>query len=216
MEGDIFHIINRGVDKRKVFFEKNDYFRFIYSLHDFNSNSVTAVSYFNRRNSAMRKPKKDSDKLVDVLCWCLMPNHYHVLVQEKTEGGASLFSKKISSGYTQYFNLKNERSGVLFQGRSKIIKVIQDNHFMYLPYYIFANPVKLIDSNWKERGIKDFKQVEKYLDNYLYSSYKDIIDTRKLSFVVNKDLFFERFTLNREAFRKDFLDWLFGYAKAEN
>ncbi|MBU1255683.1 transposase, partial [Patescibacteria group bacterium] len=150
MKGDVYHILNRGVEKRKVFLNEKDYFRFVYSLYDFNNKDTTSLSYWNRRkyndHSAIRKPKKSKDnQLVDILCWCLMPNHYHILVQEKSDGGASMFSKKISSGYTQYFNLKNKRSGVLFQGKSKIIQIKQDDHFMYLPYYIFSNPIKLIE-----------------------------------------------------------------------
>ena len=92
MKGDIFHILNRGVEKRRIFLDEEDHLRFVNNLYDFNNKSVTILSYLNRRSSpsAMRKP---NDELVDILCWCLMPNHHHILVREKINRGASIFSK---------------------------------------------------------------------------------------------------------------------------
>jgi len=214
-----FHILNRGVEKRTIFLSEKDCFRFVYSLYDFNDEGITLKSYYNRR-LAMRKPntikllnvENKKNELVDVLCWCLMPNHYHILVQEKSDGGASMFSKKIGSGYTQYFNLRNKRNGVLFQGRSKIIPVRKENYFVYLPYYIFSNPVKLIEKSWKENGIKNPRQVRNFLENYKWSSYLDIIGKSDFPFVINKKSFFELFSSNRKQFERSFLEWLFDSA----
>ncbi|MFH1671577.1 MAG: hypothetical protein ABH889_02290 [Candidatus Portnoybacteria bacterium] len=222
MEGDVFHILNRGVEKRKIFLNEKDYFRFVYGLRDFNDKNTTPLSYWNRRkynNSAIRKPNKksdrDNDELVDVLCWCLMPNHYHILVQEKIDGGSSVFSKKISSGYTQYFNLKNKRSGVLFQGKSKIILIERDEHFMYLPYYIFSNPIKLVERDWKEESIKNLEKVMEFLKNYKWSSYLDITEKNNFPFIINKKSFSNLFGLNGKQFQKNFIEWIFGYRIAE-
>jgi len=153
--------------------------------------------------------------LVDVLCWCLMPNHYHILVQEKIDGGSSVFSKKISSGYTQYFNLKNKRSGVLFQGKSKIILIERDEHFMYLPYYIFSNPIKLVERDWKEESIKNLEKVMEFLKNYKWSSYLDITEKNNFPFIINKKSFSNLFGLNGKQFQKNFIEWIFGYRIAE-
>lgn len=209
MKGDIYHITNRGVEKRKVFLGDEYYIRFINNLHDFNDVNITPRSYYERRtyNLVMRKP---DDELVDIICVCLMPNHYHVLVQEKVDGGASLFSKKISSGHTQYFNLKNNRSGVLFQGRTKIILVSEDKHFLHLPFYIFLNPVKLIEPQWKEKGIKNSKKAIIFLENYKWSSLNETILGKDNTFtgVVKNSLFFELFDTNPKRFKKDIFEWL--------
>ncbi len=211
MKGDILHILNRGVEKRKIFLEEEDYLRFVYSLYDFNDKNLTLMPYYDRRrypiSLAIRKP---SDELVDIFFWCAIPNHFHILVQEKIKGGAGLFSKKITSGYTQYFNLKNNRSGVLFQGKTKILPVKRDEHFLYLPYYILSNPVKLVETNWKERGIKDFKKVIKFLEDYRWSSYQDITGKENFPFIINKKLFFEIFDTNEKQFKTDFLEFLNG------
>lgn len=209
MKGDIFHLLNRGVEKRKIFLTKEDYLRFVYNLYDFNDVENTTSSYFYRRQvfSDVRR-LKDKNELVDDLCWCLMPNHPHVLIQEKIDGGASIFSKKIIGGYTKYFNDKNDRDGVLFQGRSKIIRVTHDPHFIYLPFYIMANPINLIEPDWREKGIRDLNGVIRYLENYKWSSFPDLIGKENFPFVINKNLFYDLFDTNEKQFKKDFIEWL--------
>lgn len=213
MVGDIYHILNRGVEKRKIFLDDEDYFRFRDDLKDFNSKKRVPMSHYDRRklNLDIRYP---SDALVDILCVCLMPNHYHLLVQEKIDGGAGIFASKIGIGYTHYFNQKNERNGVLFQGRSKRILVKKDAHFIHLPYYILANPVKLIEPGWKEKKLKNKKEAIKFLDNYKWVSFRDIVSNEKgiFSEVINKKLFLRifGFASGRE-FEKYFIEWLSGF-----
>ena len=219
MEGNFFHILNRGVEKRKIFLDKEDYLRFIHNLRDLNDKS-NVMSYFDRRlNLEMTPPslrrrkrtKRQKDELTDVLCWTLMPNHPHIFVQEKIDGGASIYTRKLTGGYTMYFNQKHERSGTLFQGRSKIILIERDAHFLHIPYYIFSNPIKLIESEWKEKGIKNLKKVIEFLENYKYSSLPDIIGKNNFPEIINKKLFYEIYDTNEKKFKKDFIEWLEGF-----
>lgn len=203
------HILNRGVDKRKIFLSEGDYIRFVYNCYDFNNTKNAIESYYRRRKKAMsdvRRPTKD--EIVDIISWSLLPNHFHILVQEKVDGGASLFSKKIVGGYTKYFNENNDRNGVLFQGRSKIIRVKRDEHFLYLPFYIMANPVGLIAPNYKTKGIKNFKKAIKFLEDYRYSSLNDFVDEGDFAFMANAEAFFKVFNSNKKQFKKDFREWL--------
>jgi len=209
MKGETFHLLNRGVEKRKIFLTNEYYLRFVYNLYDFNDVKNVILDYSYRRRTLI--DKKSKEELVDVLCWCLMPNHIHVLGKEKIDGGMSIFSKKIVGGHTKYFNDKNKRSGVLFQGRSKIIKITRDVHFDYLPFYILSNPIKLIEPNWKEEGIKDFRKVTNFLEDYRCSSYLDLIGKDNYPFIINKALFYELFNTNQDKFKKDFTDWLSSY-----
>jgi putative transposase len=212
MKGDIFHILNRGIEKREIFYSTEDYLRFVHNLYDFN-NTDYSLPY--PRRSELRKfgHRMSTGQLVDLLCWCLMPNHSHNLVMEKINGGSSAFSKKIFGGYTKYINEKQERSGVLFQGRSKIIPVKEDPYFIYLPFYIMANPVDLIEPNWKEKGIKNLAKVISFLENYRWSSFSDLIGKENLSLVINKNLFYEIFQTNEKKFKEDFVEWLKSYKK---
>ncbi len=209
MKGDIIHLLNRGVEKRKIFIDEEDYLRFINNLYDFNNIDNVTLPYQWRRKLLINE--KSEEELVNILCWCLMPSHHHILSQEKIDSGVSNFSKKIMVGHTRYFNDKNKRSGVLFQGRSKIIKVTKDVHFDFLPFYIMSNPVKLIEPRWKEEGIKDFEKVINFLENYKYSSFLDLIGEDNYPQLINKELFYELFNTNENKFKKEFIDWLASY-----
>lgn len=210
MSGDFFHIVNRGVEERVIFYSDNDYLRFSHNLQDFNSEEL-ARPYPIRRIRHRMSNKEDGNKIVDLLCWCLMPNHVHVFAREKIDAGASNFSKKIFGGYTKYINEIRKRKGVLFQGRSKIILVERDEHFFHLPYYIMANPVSLIEPNWREKGIADLEKVINFLENYRWSSFPDIIGKSNFPEIIDKTLFYELFETSEEKFKKDFIEWLSGY-----
>lgn len=211
--GDIFHLLNRGVEKRKIFLNTTDYVRFAHNLFDFNDRDNADQSYYIRRkqNSLYTEVAPPYKKeIVDVFCWTLMPNHPHILITEREAGFAGVFSRKVFGGYTMYFNEQNERNGVLFQGRTKIIRVKRDAHFIYLPFYIHLNPLDLFQSNWKKDGIKDINGAIKFLEEYRWSNLRDIIGIGNGEFahVTNKELFFKIFTTNEKQYRKDFRTWL--------
>ena len=150
----------------------------------------------------------DKEPIVDILAWCLMSNHFHLLVKEKTKGAAGQFSKKITGGYTQCFNLKRNRSGVLFQGKTKIIPVNNDPHFLYIPYYIFTNPIKLKQPDWKEAGVKKPAEMLNFIENYKWSSLQDTIGKNNFPEVVNKKLFFELFNTDEKEIKKEIKNWI--------
>jgi len=115
------------------------------------------------------------NRLVSVCIWCLMPNHFHLILKETREGGITQFMQKLMTAYSMHFNKKYERSGPLFTTpfRSKHIK--DDKYFQCLFGYVHLNPVKIIDSKWKEKGIKDIKKAKDFLRKYKYSSYLDFL-----------------------------------------
>jgi len=115
--------------------------------------------------------KKDS--LVDIGAYCLMPNHFHILLKEKTENGISKFMKKLSTGYSMYFNKRYERTGRLFEGTFKSVHADSDEYLKYLFAYIHLNPIKLINPVWKEEGIRNSVEAKLFLSGYSFSSYLD-------------------------------------------
>lgn len=207
MKGDIFHILNRGIEKGKIFSETNDYLRFVLSLYKFNNKDL-ALRFEGSKDFFGDPPKQN--KIVEILQWNLMPNHYHLLLQEKIDGGTVELVKRLGNGYTKYFNIKNNRSGYLFQNAAKIIPVVREKHFLYLPFYIEANPVELIEPDWKENGIKNLKKVIEFLKSYRWSSYQDHIGIMNFPDIINHDLFFEIFDTNLNQYKIDFLEWLRG------
>lgn len=146
--------------------------------------------------------------LVDVGAYCLMNNHFHLLVREVKEGGLSAFMQKLITAYTMYFNLKYERAGPLFSGRFKAQHVDNDRYLRYLFIYLHLNPVKLLESEWKKEGIRDKKRAERFLQNYRYSSYQ-IFRGMKMaeSVILNRVSFPEYFQTPKE-FSEFINEWL--------
>ncbi len=177
----IYHIYNRGVEKRKIFMDEQDYKVFLNLLKRY----LTPPEDFYHKKTSLQIPlqvepvrrlppirQSDIDKKIRLLCYCLMPNHFHLMIQQLTERAIIDFMRRLSNSYTKYFNEKYKRVGSLFQGRYKAALVTKEEHFLYLPYYIHRNPEKL----------------NKKIKNYPYSSYGDYIGTRNTKWIYKKDL----------------------------
>ena len=175
---EIYHIYNRGVEKRTIFLNEKDYLRFMVNLYEFNNIAPAFNSgYFLNRDSIevrLQYPRKK--KLVEILVFCLMPNHYHLLLRQCIENGITYFMRKLGTGYTNFFNLKYERVGALFQGKFKAILLEQEAHFIHLPHYIHLNPLELIMSEWKEQGGVNAKKAMGFLEQYRWSSFPDYLE----------------------------------------
>ncbi len=184
---EIFHIYNRGTEKRKIFLERKDYERFLALLYLSNSDSSVHIS--NQRGLTLTDllELERGQALVDIGAYCLMPNHFHLLIHQKVEGGISKFMQKLVTGYTMYFNLKHQRNGALFQGRFKSRHAGEDRYLKYLLSYIHLNPAQYT--------------------KYPYSSYADFIGkTRPHGKILNKEsipLYFE----SPEQFIEELKEW---------
>lgn len=195
--GEYYHIYNRGTDKRPIFLSSNDYNRFILLLHLCNNTAQIDISNLIRGGLSFTELMniEVNHRLVDIGAYCLMPNHFHILVREKQENGISLFMKKLLTAYSMYFNIKHRRSGGLFEGPFRATHANKDEYLKYLFSYIHLNPVKIIDPKWKENGIANRVEAKKYLEKYFYSSYLDYLGTkRKEEKILNKSAFPEYFS----------------------
>lgn len=171
--GEFYHIYNRRNEKNTLFLDDSDYQRFIVLLYLCNSKLHINLSEFPEECNFFDLNRGDS--IVDIGAYCLMPNHFHLLIREKIDNGISLFMQKLSTAYSMYFNKKHFRTGSLFESRFKASHVSDDRHLNHLFAYIHLNPIKLIDKNWKETGISNKEEAKKFLDTYQYSSYLDYI-----------------------------------------
>jgi len=205
--GNIYHILSRGVDKRKIFSDDKDYLRFIHDLFEFNDiESPTNLNYFFKKNSmVIARPyihdKRPRKLLVEILTFCLMPNHYHLLLRPRFDNGITKFMKKLNMGYARYFNEKYKRSGTLFEGRYKSISVKNEAHFIHLPFYIHLNPLDLKSPEWRN------KEVIKFLENYRWSSFPDYVGKKNFPSVTQREFLLEFFE-GPEQYKKDTIKWL--------
>jgi len=212
-ENDCFyHVYNRGADKRRIFQEQGDYQRFIHDLFEFNDESV-AINILRRFNPKtegsptsyqIRKPRK---LLVDIVSFCLMPNHYHLLLKQRKDHGISKFIQKLGTGYTHYFNQKYERSGVLFQGKFKAIHITSDEYLTHLSRYIHLNPLELKYPEYKEKGVKNWSEAATYLTSYRWSSYLDYIGIPSYPSVTQRNFLSLYFNDNPMKYEKFVREW---------
>lgn len=185
VDGEIYHVYNRGVEKRDIFVDKRDYCRFIYGLYEFNDeqrtlNSRHQYSTHTERygNSSIPLLKIDRMPLVEVLVFTLMPNHYHLMLRQVKKKGIARFMQKLGTGYTMYFNKKYTRSGVLFQSKFKAVQVNNETQLIHLPHYIHTNPLEL-----KYRGPASVN----YLLDYRWSSFPDYAGKDNFPSVTSRD-----------------------------
>ena len=201
---NVYHVFNRGVEKRITFLDKNDYLRFVNNLAIFNDAKSVVNAKFRIKEIETQNIR---EPLVDILAFCLMPNHYHILLSQRKDDGISKFMNKIGVGYTNYFNLKYERVGSLFQGTFKAVLVDEESQFLYVPFYIHSNPLDLMTKNWKERGIKEIKKAMDFLNSYKWSSHKDYSGKSDFTGIINKNYLNEIF-VNPENYQKEFTNFM--------
>ncbi len=137
VSGEYYHIFNRGVDKRAVFLEQDDFQRFFQGMEEFN----TIVPIGSIYENSFRKDQFGNgvSRLVNFVCYCLNQNHYHFILEQLIERGIEKFMHRLGIGYTQYFNKKYERSGFLFQGPFKAIHVDSNEYLLHLSAYVNLN-----------------------------------------------------------------------------
>lgn len=138
---EIYHIYNRGTDKRVIFEDEDDFQRFLQSLQEFNVLEPIGSIY---EHSRLKKEEfggstSKSDSLVEIIAYCLNPNHFHLLLKQVAERGVEKFMQRLGTGYTMYFNKKYERSGSLFQGRFKAVHVDTNEYLLHLSVYVNLN-----------------------------------------------------------------------------
>ncbi len=212
INGEIYHIIMRAVDGTKLFCDEQDYLRMIHDLFEFNDvNPILSTFRANyRRNVSLpdlvvlRKRKRKL--LIEILTFCLMPNHVHLLIKQVQDNGISKFMKKFG-GYALYYNKKYKRKGYLFQSRFRAVYIKNNEQFQTVFVYIHTNPVAIIFPRWKEKGIKDFKKAKNYIENYRWSSYPDYLGKKNFPSVTSRD-FLKRIMGGPKDCRKFVNDWL--------
>ncbi len=157
-EGEYYHIYNRGVEKRDITMDWKDSERFLQSLIEFNTIKPIGSIYQNSFQLSNSITKSDK-KLVDIVAYCLNPNHYHLILIPLVEGGIEKFMQKFGIGYTRYFNEKYNRTGGLFQGKFKSSHIESNEYLLHVAAYVNLNDrvhqlssrsTKLVRSSWWE------------------------------------------------------------------
>lgn len=219
VKGNIYHIFNRGVEKRDLFLDESDKWRFLQGMFLFNdkdgaTNLLWRIEREKKRinfkvlREFIAVNRKDRKPLVRIMADCLMPNHFHFLVEEIEDKGISRFMHKFGIGYTKYFNEKYERVGSLFQGPFKAVQVEKEIQLLYLLVYInVLNPGQLVEPHLKKLGVRNMTAILKFAEQYPWSTHQEYLGKRDSVLIdkgVAKELFSEPAMYER--FARDILE----------
>lgn len=178
---EYYHIFNRGVDKRSIFMEDADLKRFFQSMKEFSALEPIGSIYENRfHKTFLEDSSSKKGRLVDFICYCLNPNHYHFILEQLVERGVEKFMQRLGIGYTMYFNKKNKRSGVLFQGKYKAIHVDSNEYLLHLSAYV--------NLNYK---VHNFRKLGDRISKLRESSWNEYIEDK--NDFCKKDIILEQF-----------------------
>ena len=200
INGEHYHVYNRGVDKRNIFLSEKDIERFLQSMEEFNVinpiGSLYQNSFVKRGGLGCQtaKPAEKSIKLVEFVTYCINPNHYHFILRQVSDGGISEFMKRLGGGYTWFFNNKYNRNGVLFQGKFKAIHIDSNEYLLHLSAYVNLNyqvhnklggpTAKLTRTSWNEymrRKNKNEKQKDFCEKSIVLGQFNNLLEYQKFA-----------------------------------
>ena len=215
--GDFIHIYNRGNKKEPIFLSRSDYWRFLRALRFFNDErgitefakclgdlikskkaTLKGLDPFSGRNTFEWQGEWGEQKpLVEIASYCLMPNHFHLLLKEIYPGGISKFMKKMGTGYTIYRNVKNGEVGRVFQGQYRGRTVTDERYLQYVDAYIqILNPFELFEGGIM-RATEDFDNAFQFALDYPFCSLGESFGSRGLN-IINRGCFESRLDVYKE------------------
>ena len=177
----IYHICNRAVDGRSIFRSKREYERGLMLLRFYKyAKTPMRLSYLlnlsHENQLEVLSRLENSERLVSILSYAFMPNHFHVLLKQLTDNGISKFVSNISNSYSRYSNVKSKRIGPVFQGRFRAVFIQSNEQLAHVSRYIHLNPVTA--------SIIDFQA----LANYEFTSYIDYVNGNSRGMVDTEDV----------------------------
>lgn len=206
---EIYHITTRRIGDELLFKNIDDYYRGIFSIYEFNNSNPVEIRKRRKARAAFKKklqsmggnpvavPTEEMvdkrNKFVEILTFCFIPNHIHLLLRQIQDEGISKFMQKFGAGYSSYFKEKynQQGKGYFFQKRFEAVHIKTEDQLRTVFVYIHTNPISLIEPNWKERGIRNPEKVIKFLEDYKWSSYPDYIRKRNFPSVTEREFLLE-------------------------
>lgn len=194
VENGYYHAYNRGVEKRNIFLDEQDYKVFLHYLKRYLTESKPSPLEISPRF------RTDLFDKIQLVAYCLMPNHFHLLLKQFTKEALTEFMRALQNSYVRYFNEKHDRVGTLFQGTYKAVLVETESYLLHLARYIHLNPLELHQFHQVEPGTR-FNLV-----GYSYSSYGDYLSKRKTEWIHPEEIL-SFFKSAQKASLKDILSY---------
>lgn len=194
VNGEVYHIFAKSIAGFKIFRNKSEYERMreLFSYYRADEVPLRFSSFLEVKNKETFFQKRFSlrNYLVEIITYCIMPTHIHLMLKQIKENGISIFMQHILNSYSRYFNLKNKRQGPLWAGRFGNKLVDRDEYFLHLSRYIHLNPVskKLVNrpQDWQHSSYRRYlgltKDSQPWLSSFFnytdmdFRSYKEFVD----------------------------------------
>ncbi len=182
---NFYHVLNRGVASQPTFKTKRDFSRAIETLRYYqNENFPLRYAQFivisqKKRMEIREELTEAKEFLAEIIAFCFMPNHFHLILKQKIDNGISKFMSNFTNSYTRYFNFKNKRIGPLFQGKFKAVRIETAAQLLHVSRYIHLNP-------YSSYVVKSFKE----LKNYPYSSFPEYLGKSQIE-ICSKEIIFD-------------------------
>ena len=191
---EIYHIVFRAVGDSVIFNDENDFYRGVFSLYELNNDNPVEI-WLRRQQRKKEKllgdPISQRDLFVEILAFCFMPNHIHLLLRQLKDKRISCFMQKVGIGYATYYNKKYNRKGHLFN-RFKAVHIKTNEQLRNVFVYNHTNPLSLIEPGWKENGIGNSDKAIRFLEKkYRWSSYFDFLGKKNFPSVTTRDFLLE-------------------------
>jgi len=195
----LVHVVNHSIEGRDLYYDSQDYARFVHDMYEFNRPAAA-----NNTTRHYTKPKMNDIRcrsfverphvqLVYVHAWCLMRDHYHLLLSDATENGVHDFMRKVNIGYAKFHNEKHHRKGFVFRGKTKMVPVTEQGHFLHVFNYVHFNPLDYLPGaeSWRTYSINDAREAYEHLQAYKWSSFQDYIGVRNFPSIIDRELYDE-------------------------
>lgn len=205
VNGEVYHVFNRSVANQPIFLQTRNYQRALEVIEFYiYSRPPLSFSHYRRlaveqRSKFLERMQKFVPKHIEILAYCLMPNHFHFLIRQGQENGVANFLRNFQNSYAKYFNTKTERSGALFQSMFKAVRIESDEQLIHVARYIHLNP----STSYIIKGVQE---LESYPWNsfaeYLSKQPSKIIDKGKVLGFFKSLNEFKKFTLDQRDYQR--------------
>jgi putative transposase len=196
--GKMYHVFTKTIAEYKIFNNEKEYQRMVKIINYYKfEDQILKFSKFDIKKEVNNNKFSHKEKNIDIIAYCIMPTHVHLILKQLKDGGISIYMSKVLNSYTRYFNVKHKRKGPLWESRFKNVEIETDEQLLHLTRYIHLNPVTnfMVDDPacWVPSSYNEYTNNIKKDERIC--NYEGIIDI--------DPLFYEEFVINRIAYQRE-------------
>lgn len=202
VNGEVYHILSKSIAGYEIFNTQADYLRMMHLLRYYQKETKMRFSDFlllkgirTGFNACFAEFNADKNDLVQIIAYCLMPTHFHLILKQLENNGISKFIGNILNSYSRYFNVKHKRRGPLWEAKFKNVLIENDEQILHLTRYIHSNPTTALLVEKPEKWLySSYKEYLETSEELALCNYKNIIDIEPKSYrkFVNNRISYQR------------------------